>query len=133
MLRDYTREQYSDDVDVRLVHRGTNRTIMSDVGGVYGFEDITIKLDGEAPNFLSACDQLTSGRFKPTNIDEGPDYPDYFYDAVSSPIRPPGLRALTDCAPMVAGSSLSETILLPILGTLGLAGPSRSKRQCPNR
>ena len=68
-----------------LVHRGTNRTIMSDVGGVYGFEDITIKLDGEAPNFLSACDQLTSGRFKLTNIDEGPDYPDYFYDAVSSP------------------------------------------------
>jgi large repetitive protein len=75
VLKDYS-HTYTDDVDVMLVHRGTNRTIMSDVGGSNTVSNITIKLDDEASNPLSDQGQLTSGTFKPTNQEGSDDFSD---------------------------------------------------------
>ncbi len=59
---------WPDDVDVLLVHAGTNRTIMSDVGGSLDVNNITIRLDDEASNgLLPDSGQLTAGAFQPTN------------------------------------------------------------------
>lgn len=66
-LRNYT-HTYPYDVDVLLVHAGTNRTIMSDVGGGLDVNNITIRLDDEASSLLPATGQLTAGAFKPTNV-----------------------------------------------------------------
>lgn len=66
-LRNYT-HTWPDDVDVLLVHAGTNRTIMSDVGGSLDVNNITIRLDDEASNgLLPDSGQLTAGAFQPTN------------------------------------------------------------------
>jgi len=66
-LRNYT-HTFPDDVDVLLVHAGTNRTIMSDAGGSLAANNITIRLDDEASNgLLPDFGQLTAGAFKPTN------------------------------------------------------------------
>jgi hypothetical protein len=75
VLRDYD-HTYPDDVDVMLVHRGTDRTIMSDVGNGDDIENLTIKLDDEASASLPDGDQLESGRFKPTNDDGSDFFPD---------------------------------------------------------
>jgi hypothetical protein len=75
VLRDYT-HTWPDDVDVLLLHRGSKRTIMSDVGGSNAIENLTIKLDDEASTPLTDEGTLTSGAFKPTNqqgIDNFPD------------------------------------------------------------
>jgi hypothetical protein len=66
VLRDYT-HTWPDDVDVRLVHRGTNDTIMSDRGGSDDVSNITIKLNDEASTPLPDDGPLTSGGFKPDN------------------------------------------------------------------
>lgn len=66
-LRNYT-HTFPEDVDVLLVHAGTNRTIMSDVGTSLDVSNITIKLDDEASNGpLPDEGQLTGGAFQPTN------------------------------------------------------------------
>ena len=51
-----------------LSHRGVARTVMSDVGGGFTINNITLKLDDEAANSLSGTTQLTAGAFKPTNL-----------------------------------------------------------------
>jgi hypothetical protein len=75
-LRNYS-HTFPDDVDVLLVHRGTNRTIMSDVGGSNDVNNITIALDDEASNgHLTDSGQLVGGTFQPTNA-EGSDTFDF--------------------------------------------------------
>jgi hypothetical protein len=59
---------HPDDVDVLLVHRGRNRTVMSDVGGPEAINSITLTLDDEAPDDLFNEIKLSSGTFKPTNV-----------------------------------------------------------------
>jgi large repetitive protein len=76
VLRNYS-HTFPDDVDVLLVHRGTNRTIMSDVGGSNDVNNITIALDDEASNgHLTDSGQLVGGTFQPTNA-EGSDTFDF--------------------------------------------------------
>jgi hypothetical protein len=71
LLRNYT-HTFPDDVDVLLKHLGTNRTIMSDVGGSNDVNNITIGLDDEASNgTLTDEGQLTAGSFQPTNAEGG--------------------------------------------------------------
>lgn len=86
-LKNY-RHTWPHDVDVMLSHRGVNRTVMSDVGGNFDVNDITLKLDDEATNLMDEVSQLTAGRFKPTN--NGAD------DAFPSPAPfPSGLAKLS--------------------------------------
>jgi hypothetical protein len=74
---------FPDDVDVMLSHRGVNRTVMSDVGGGSpGVNNINLTLDDEAATPLPDAGPLTSGTFRPTNVDEGPD-------AFPAPAPPP--------------------------------------------
>jgi len=75
VLRDYD-HTYPDDVDVMLVHRGEDRTIMSDVGNGFAIENLTIKLDDEASASLPDDAKLEGGRFKPTNVGGSDDFPD---------------------------------------------------------
>jgi hypothetical protein len=79
ILRNYS-HTFPDDVDVLLLHAGTNRTIMSDVGGSADANNITLKLDDEASNGKLGDDSdLSGGRFKPTNVTESaPDTIDNF-------------------------------------------------------
>jgi hypothetical protein len=76
VLWDFGFDDVPDDVDVLLVHRGANRTIMSDVGGDNDVENINIKLDDEATAFLTDAGTLTGGRFKPTNMEGSDNFPD---------------------------------------------------------
>jgi hypothetical protein len=78
-----------DDVDVLLVHRGKNRTIMSDVGGEENVTNITLILNDEATDELFNEIQLPSGSFKPTNVDN--------FDGFFSPApNPPNTKALLE-------------------------------------
>jgi hypothetical protein len=78
-----------DDVDVLLVHRDKNRTVMSDVGGNPDVNSITVTLDDEATQELFNESQLPSGTFKPTNIDNA--------DGFFSPApNPPNANALLE-------------------------------------
>jgi hypothetical protein len=70
VLRNYS-HTFPDDVDVLLVHRGTNRTIMSDVGGSNDVNNQTFTLDDEANGHLTDEGQLVGGRFQPTNAEGG--------------------------------------------------------------
>jgi hypothetical protein len=65
-LKNYT-HTVPDDVDVLLVHKGVNRTIMSDGGGDHSVKSITLTLDDEASTALPNQGQIVSGSFKPTN------------------------------------------------------------------
>ena len=65
-LRNFS-HQFAEDVDVLLSRAGTSRTVMSDVGGLSGANNITLLLDDEAANSLPDSSQLVGGRFKPTN------------------------------------------------------------------
>jgi hypothetical protein len=70
---------YPDDVDVLLSKGLRSRTVMSDVGDGDEVTSIFLKLDDEAANFLPDEDELTSGRFKPTNVQddgEGDAFPE---------------------------------------------------------
>jgi hypothetical protein len=80
VVRDYD-HTWPDDVDVLLVHRGEDRTIMSDVGNGDAIENLTIKLDDEASASLPDDDELEGGRFKPTNMEGGDDFEDPAPDA----------------------------------------------------
>ena len=62
---------WPDDVDVMLSHRGVNRTVMSDVGGSFDVNNITLKLDDEAALPMPDHAQLTGGTFKPFNYIDG--------------------------------------------------------------
>jgi hypothetical protein len=74
VLRNYT-HTFPDDVDVLLGHAGTNRTIMSDVGGSNDVNNITIRLDDEASNgTLPDEGQLVAGAFQPTNAEGGDSF-----------------------------------------------------------
>ena len=74
-LRNYS-HTWPDDVDVLLAHAGTNRTIMSDVGGAYNVNTINITLDDEAANGLLSDEiHLVGGRFRPTNFEEDDSFP----------------------------------------------------------
>lgn len=74
-LKNYTQIDVPDDVDVLLVHKGRNRTVMSDVGGGDEVNNITLVLDDEAASFLPDEDQLVGGSFKPRNVDSGDGFP----------------------------------------------------------
>jgi hypothetical protein len=66
-LRNYS-HTFPDDVDVLLVHRGTSRTIMSDVGGSGDVNNQTFRLDDETTNgHLPDGGPLVGGTFQPTN------------------------------------------------------------------
>jgi large repetitive protein len=70
-LRNYS-HTYPDDVDVLLVHKGVNRTIMSDVGGSIDVNNQTFQLDDEAANgHLPDGGPLQGGAFQPTNAEGG--------------------------------------------------------------
>jgi hypothetical protein len=73
-LRSYT-HTWPDDVDVLLVHAARNRTILSDAGGEFDVNNITIALDDEAVNGpVGGTDgetRLRVGRFKPFNYEGG--------------------------------------------------------------
>jgi hypothetical protein len=58
---------YPSDVDVLLSYRGVARTVMSDVGGSFDVANITLKLDDEAASLLPVGNQLSGGKFLPTN------------------------------------------------------------------
>jgi hypothetical protein len=66
-LRDFGHSD-PDDVDVMLVHRGVNRTVLSDAGGTVGFTG-KIVLNDEAAAALPDDGPLVSGSFKPSNYD----------------------------------------------------------------
>jgi hypothetical protein len=73
-LRNYS-HTFPADVDVLLVHRGTNRTIMSNVGGGNVVNNQTIALDDEATNgTLPDEGQLVGGAFQPTNAEGGDSF-----------------------------------------------------------
>ncbi len=81
ILRGYT-HTWPDDIDVLLVHGVPNRIILSDAGGEFDVNNITIKLDDEALNApTSGSRQLTGGTYKPFNYEEG--------DTFSSPAPNP--------------------------------------------
>ncbi|CAN5244254.1 hypothetical protein BH18ACT10_BH18ACT10_04950 [soil metagenome] len=76
-LKNYT-HAFPDDVDVLLSkeNSGVNRTVMSDVGGSFPVNNITLKLDDEATNgLLPDNGPLVGGRFKPTNVGSGDAFP----------------------------------------------------------
>jgi hypothetical protein len=78
-----------DDVDVLLVHRDKNRTIMSDVGGEADVTNIILTLNDEATEELDNEIALSSGTFKPTNVDN--------FDGFFSPApNPPNTKALLE-------------------------------------
>jgi len=78
-----------DDVDVLLVHRDKNRTVMSDVGGEDDVNSIKLTLDDEADDELFNEIQLPDGSFKPTNVDN--------FDGFFSPApSPPNAKALLE-------------------------------------
>ena len=82
-LRSFT-HTYPSDVDVLLARGGTNRTIMSDVGGDYDVNSININLDDEASNgHLYIQGPLVGGTFQPTNAERG------FIDTFPSPAPDP--------------------------------------------
>ena len=65
---------YPDDLDILLVGPGgQNVLLMSDVGGVNDLTNVVLTFDGTAPSSLPDSTQITSGTYKPTNIDTGSD------------------------------------------------------------
>ena len=74
-LKNFSHDNFPDDVDVMLAHRGVNRTVMSDVGGSFRVRNTTLKLDDEATSPLPDGSQLAGGTFKPTNIESADVFP----------------------------------------------------------
>jgi subtilisin-like proprotein convertase family protein len=65
---------FPDDLDVLLVGpNGQNAIIMSDVGGGINISEVTLTLGDAAASSLPDNAQLNTGRFKPTNINDGVD------------------------------------------------------------
>jgi hypothetical protein len=64
-----------DDVDMVLVHRGVNRTVMSDVGGSFDVADINIILDDEAVPPLPDEGALSTNAWKPQNYQTPDSFP----------------------------------------------------------
>lgn len=75
--------QFPDDIDVLLAAEsipGVNAKIMSDVGGsaaiglsaVPSEDPVVVALDDQAAAFLPDNAKLTSGSFRPTDVDDGP-------------------------------------------------------------
>jgi hypothetical protein len=71
-LNEFT-HTYPDDVHMLLSKGSQSRTVMSDVGDGEDVAGITLQLDDEAARPLPDEEQLTSGRFKPTNVDDEHD------------------------------------------------------------
>jgi hypothetical protein len=74
-LKNYTQHDFPDDVDVLLVHKGVNRTVMSDVGDHNDVSNITLVLDDEANFFLPDEGTLVGGSFKPRNVGSPDNFP----------------------------------------------------------
>lgn len=67
-------EDVPDDIDILLVAPdGRSAVIMSDVGGARAVSGITLTLDDAAADALPDSGSLTSGTFRPTDIDNGSD------------------------------------------------------------
>ena len=67
---------YADDVDILLVGPGgQNAIILSDVGGGTQPMSVTLTLDDAAVSNLPDSTSLSSGTFKPTNIESGDTFP----------------------------------------------------------
>jgi hypothetical protein len=71
-LIDFT-HTYPDDVHMLLSKGSQSRMVMSDVGDGEDVAGIILILDDEAARPLPDEEQLTSGRFKPTNVDDEHD------------------------------------------------------------
>ena len=69
---------FPDDVDILLAHGGKTATIFSDVGGSTDVSGLSITLNQQASTPLPDLIDLTSGTFKPTDV----EIPDIFgFDA----------------------------------------------------
>lgn len=75
-LKNFT-HTFPADVDVMLSHGGTNRVVMSDVGGNLPANNITLALDDEAASSMPSGygSGLTAGTFDPTNVDALDTFP----------------------------------------------------------
>ncbi len=77
---------YPADLDVLLVGpQGQKVLLMSDAGGGYDLNGVTLKFDDEAGLFLPAAAQIVAGSYKPSNVGGG----DFFF----SPAPPPPYAA----------------------------------------
>jgi subtilisin-like proprotein convertase family protein len=67
---------FPDDLDILLVGPGGQSVIlMSDVGGNPNLVNVTLTFDDNAANTLPDATQITSGRYRPTNIGTGDTFP----------------------------------------------------------
>lgn len=67
---------WPDDLDVLLVGpEGQNVMLMSDAGGSLDVENVTLKFDDAAADFLPDSGQIVSGTFKPTNYEMDTNLP----------------------------------------------------------
>jgi subtilisin-like proprotein convertase family protein len=77
VVLDGFRHTLPDDVNVMIVApNGRNAIVMSDAGATTDATNLTLRLDDEANQPLPDGDALSSGRFTPTNHDDGA--PDQF-------------------------------------------------------
>jgi hypothetical protein len=60
-----------DEIDILLVHPNglTNTILMSDAGGSFDINNVTLQFNDDAVNFLPDAAQIVSGTFKPTNYE----------------------------------------------------------------
>ncbi len=93
---------FPDDVDILLVAPGGQEaTIMSDVGGsnpISASNPVTLTLDDAAASSLSDTGMLSTGTFKPTNINPGA-VPDVFPAPAPSPSGGSALSAFNGADP----------------------------------
>lgn len=76
---------FPDDLDVLLVNpTGQNVLLMSDVGGTFDLNSITLTFDDDATNSLPDDGQIVAGTYRPTNAEQA----DFFRDP--APIGPYG-------------------------------------------
>ncbi|OUB15412.1 hypothetical protein BK708_24800 [Bacillus thuringiensis serovar yunnanensis] len=72
------------DLDILLVGpQGQTVILMSDAGGSFAINNVTLTFDDDAPTFLPNEDQIVSGTFKPT------DYPELIIDFFPAPAPAP--------------------------------------------
>ncbi|PGA72733.1 hypothetical protein [Bacillus toyonensis] len=75
---------FPDDLDILLVGpQGQTVILMSDAGGNFPINNVTLTFNDDAPTFLPNGDQIVSGTFKPT------DYPEFFFDSFPAPAPVP--------------------------------------------
>ena len=62
---------YPDDIDIRHVGpSGQNVMLMSDAGGMFDVDNVTLTFDSESSTSLPDSDPISSGTYRPTNYDD---------------------------------------------------------------